>query len=55
MPIKTRKVWFVGEKSNKRKKHVLWGEEIDHRIIIWLPKEHEAWTKREIQAGKRNK
>ena len=54
-PIKTRKVWYFGEKSNKRKKHGFWGEEISHRIIIWLPNHDSDWSKRELNSGEKKR
>lgn len=52
-PIKERKLFLFGKVSDKKKKYLFWGEELDNKIRIWLPHDNssEKWSKRKINSG----
>lgn len=55
-PVKERRIFWVGPKSDTKKKYLFWGEVLPNKVNIWLPN-HEPdkkWSKREINKGKRN-
>ena len=53
-PVKERRLWWVGPKSDKKLKYLFFGEEVENRVNIWLPSDaEERWSKREINKGKK--
>lgn len=57
-PIKERRLFLFGNKSDMKKKYVFFGEELPNRVNIWLPNDeenHTKWSKREINAGEQKK
>ncbi len=55
-PVKTRKKFFIFEKSDKKLKYLFWGPEVLNKINIWIPSENNVkWSKREINQGYKNK
>ena len=49
-PIKTRKVWYFGKKTDERKSKVFWGETVKHRVTIWIPNRDSNYSKRELNS-----
>lgn len=54
-PIKPRKLFWFGKKSDEKKKYLFWGPILKNKIKIFIPKEDRKWSKREINAGKKNR
>lgn len=55
-PIKERRQFWFGSKSDQKKQYVLFGKELDNRVNIWLPiKDDDKWSKRELNRGEKNK
>ena len=55
-PVKNRRLFLVGQKSDTKKKYLFFGDEIPNKVRIWLPNnEEKKWSKREINRGTRNK
>ncbi|WKX02505.1 prolipoprotein diacylglyceryl transferase [Candidatus Mycoplasma mahonii] len=48
-PVKTRKLFWFGKKSDTKKKYIFWGKVIPNKINIWLHiYNSEEWSKREL-------
>lgn len=53
-PIKERRLFLLGNKSETKKKYLFFGPILPNKINIWLPNEeenHTKWSKREINSG----
>lgn len=55
-PVKERRMFWVGPKSDMKYKYLFLGEQVENKINIWLPvQSEEKWSKREINKGVKNK
>lgn len=55
-PIKERRLFLFGKKSDTKKQYLFFGEEKPNKVRIWLPNNEEEvkWSKRELNRGTRN-
>ena len=54
-PIKPRRLFWFGKKSDEKKKYLFWGKILKNKIKIFIPKEDRKWSKRELNAGRKSR